>query len=385
MRQRLLEICDAHDLWLPPNEPKQLVTKDLHRLIKRNQKAPTTSHEIVMSDLVQKTTWKREDRASLAVRLATAVDHDQSFNPSKIPRAQSWAHSINHRAQSWHEAVPANSIGGPWCRVVDKHQKATPKPKFRGGKVVESEGLCWHRVFVERVRLEFEAAKNPSVPPVLSLEAAHAMAAKGARSRRNLAKYSFVVDTQGQRCYWSDELLQCLNALRFQKRLYSGQEAIQENDLMILAAEKGIDPDNLFPPLKEPKPHATGNSVPVPADFLQRAYARVGNTYPGPPKVPPLPQPDLKTMCTSRLPMEMGFLTRHGWQSTEEEKEEYGWHSTDEPEEEEEEEHGLMEEIEDEIMSAFDFLVNAPEEAPRPLSRSDILDITHGPKTMDQV
>lgn len=335
-RQRLLDMCDAYGLWLQLPESKQLVTRDLQKLYKR-----------------------RKD--------------------------------IGVETQKSHEAVRANIIGGPWCRVVDEDRKARRNPKFRfaESKVAESAGWCWHRGFVHTACLEFSTGKKLSSPPVLSFKIACAMAAKGGALRAKLNKYSFVIDTEGQQWFWSDDFLQFLKALRFQRNSgtqrgatphmleqpMAGQEVIQEEELMILAAEHGVDPNGLFPPVEEPDPNANAvvDRVHVPADLLQRrgGQRRFRRKTVRTPPVPTFPKPDLKIMCQSTLPLTMEYVRRPPRNDVEEIKEE-------EESEEEEDVSAIRTTMEEEVDVDFDFLASAPLEAPKPLCREDIRDITYG-------
>jgi len=158
---------------------------------------------------------------------------------------------------------------------------------------------------VERSCLEFSAKKRGTSLPILSLESARSMAAKGGASRKKLAKYHFVIDTESRRCFWSHDFLQFLKALRFHHN--SDDAVIEEDELMILAAENGIDPNDLFPPVDEPDPNANevGHAVHVPADLLIRT---LGTNKP--PRIPRLPRPDPQTMFNSTLPLTLEFVRR---------------------------------------------------------------------------
>merc|ERR1719321_458977 len=86
---------------------------------------------------------------------------------------------------------------------------------------------------------------------------------------------------------------------------------------MIKAAENGIDPDDLFPPLRKPALNANTlvNWVPVPRRLLQR-YNRRRSTYS--PPLPPFPNPDPKTMYNSFLPLTMEYVARPPQKTVEE-------------------------------------------------------------------
>lgn len=311
-RQNSLKTCDGDNLWQKPSEPQQLVTRDLHKVYKREKKADWTT-------------------------------------------------------QTSHEAVSANVIGGPWCRIVEKQSKVRKRHEFRAAKVEDSTRWCWNRTFVERSCLEFSAKKRGTSLPILSLESARSMAAKGGVLRRKLAKYNFVVDTEGRQCLWSDDFLQFLKVLRFHHN--SADSVIEEEELMILAAENGINPDKLFPPDEEPDPNANEvvDSVHVPADLLVRRHRPAK-----PPPIPALPRPDSKTMFTSMLPLTMEFVRRPRQTHVEDTQEWEDW-------EEELQEIDAEENMSDgEMENIFDFLTSAPLEAPKPLAKEDILDITHG-------
>lgn len=306
-RQRLLTICDAHELWVRPH-PKQLVTRNVQHLYKSKTKADAkiqASHE-------------------------------------KMKRSNSKLLKMN-------EAVVAHVIGGPWCRVVNDNRKVRKDPAFRGGSKVKSTGLCWHRGFVERAQLEAGARKISSCAPVLSFNDAQALAAKGRPLQRRLAKkYSLVVDTEGKRWFWSHDFQQLLKALRFQRK--SGPVAVEEEELMVLAAENGIDLDSLFPPLQQPAPIALVNSVPVPRGLLKRRRGRVH-----PPPIPALPKPDPKTMYRSFLPVTMEYvrvpphLQKHVEDGQEESQEEH--------DEEEDDDDFFLKEGEEEESDDDDFLL----------------------------